>query len=375
METCFRHGVWRIWVCENEGTLFKSPQPCDSADCVTCHPDVSSRRGRRAFASYGGAGIGALVVPLPQSWCEVMPLDHVVELRGWLKETLQAWARDLWGVELGFRIAVHPTGDRCEACGAGGYGDDNPGPALRGVCDHCGAPARWRPHFHVTWALKACVAGTRAYHQVSSPWGEDADQRLGKWATLPSSVPSLGLVGPMVSFPARKPGQEWQVAPVGTVVSLPWFIKKEALESLKARWKADVMDVYADRAGLQRGDAVMHYSYKPPTNRDGVLHRLRYDLRTFPAWSAGDFGPKLYVARAYGLLSPGSRHAGRAAWKDAVRGHLEPEEPPECPHCTGPLELFGLYSDYSRDGSDLLPRSLDLEEERRAKRRRQRGGE
>ena len=295
---CDRTGRVLVWRCPQSGKRFQMHSGCDKLDCSTCYPRVAKKRGRRAYGQLGGAPLGAFVFTVPHELRACIGLDQAAELQRLLADMLKAWALDRWRCEVGFRIAFHPSGDRCERCNYQARKQGAALPAWRtGKCPRCGAPPRWLPHFDVV-------------------------------------MPMRGL---------RR----------GQVYRIPYLIAASDLEAIKAAWSRVMLQVShaagaqlrpATVAQLGAGLGVVDYRFR--LQKKHKLHRLRYSLRPFPAWSA-TLGRKLQP-RAYGLAAPNARTPGIAAWRKAVSGHLS-SETLKCSCCPQPvaLELDDLVSVWS----------------------------
>jgi hypothetical protein len=142
--------------------------------------------------------------------------------------------------------------------------------AVNGACTSCGEPAVWRPHFHVGFPL-VNERGKRVNPHVHKP----------------------------------------------------------ALALLRRLW-GSVVETLGKQFGLSTGLPVVHYAYKKPGS--AVAHRLRYDLRSWPAWVSANAAAKaaLRVTR-YGLAAGAS--SASEAWRKAVAGEqlAEGGEPPTLP--------------------------------------------
>ncbi|MCP4244587.1 MAG: hypothetical protein GY772_28940 [bacterium] len=310
--------------------MYRAPQTCDTNDCRTCEPRVRSKRGERAYERYGGAGIAGAVFTLPDDWCEQLTPHRVRGLRRELAKMIVSWWQAR-GLLVGLRIAAHPCGDICHACGWSPRGDQE-GLGALGACPNCGEPARWRPHFHVTWPL----VGLRA--------------------------------------PNHRP--HWSP---GDVVRLPAFMDKSEIESLRAWWRRLLVRISEVRGAPEPPpEVVIHYAYKHAHEREKVQHRLSYDLRPFPSWSAGDGWGTLARATSHGLLAPSSRAQGLCAcepgtghgdecplalWRERIRGPVrEKDSGPQCPCCEEPqpMILLDLCFEWSRKGLLIFKHSTEL---------------
>jgi hypothetical protein len=231
----------------------------------------------------GGHGLRALVFTAPPgpdgSW------DHVTwsragELRALARRVVRDWYRATWALDVGGYAVVHPSGDKCASCGKKDR-QDHKGAAVFGRCLHCDAPARWRPHVHVGVA------------------GAGVCTRTGK------------------------------------VLELPRHLSLGELSSLRAAWSAAVRDLYATWSVPCAGVAVLHYAHR----RAGpeTVHRLKYDLRPWPAWHGGQGAKSASILRltTFGLCAPNARNRSIDRWRKAVS--VEPPEPEEAPPCACPL--------------------------------------
>jgi hypothetical protein len=152
--------------------------------------------------------------------------------------------------------------------------------AVQGRCGSCGEETKYRPHFHVGFPLVVEIAGK------------------------PRTV--RGWVNP------------------------------ESLERLRELWAGVLDQVSGDPCVT----ANVHYSYHSGASKVG--HRLRYDLRTWPAWSAisQEAASILRVTR-YGLAAGNSK---APAWKGKVKG---PELAPSGDGAECTCKLCGDTARYS----------------------------
>lgn len=289
---CPRTLVVRLAVCSG-GHLVGVFVPCRSGTCRACADDVAQRRAARRHEAMGGAGLRAVVATVPPgadgTW------DHITwaraaELRTLARQVVVSWYREEWGVEVGGYAVVHPAGDRCHVCGHRDR-QDHRAAAVHGRCAGCGEPARWRPHVH------------------------------------------LGVAGAGV---CRK---------YGKVRDLPRHLAEAELQGLREAWTVAVRRLYASWGVPHAGSSVLHYAYREAGPK--TMHRLRYDLRPWPAWHGGQGAKSASVLRlvSFGLAAPNARNKSLARWRQRVR--VEPEEQSEpptvaCPCCSLPLDFRGV---------------------------------
>ncbi len=298
-DQCDRTGRVMIWRCPETQRGYLMRQACTKLDCATCYPRVARRRGQRAYGQIGGAALGAFVFTVPYELRAVVGLEQAKELRRQLVAVVKSWAADRWGAAVGFRVAFHPSGDRCAACSSrAGRGKRidraktgaKKAPAwLTGKCQRCGAPPSWLPHFDVL-------------------------------------IPMVGLRN-------------------GQPIRLPFQLQPQDLADVKRRWSAVILKVAAasgaqlrDRTRdlLTEGRAIVHYTFRTKTRQK--RHRLRYSLRPFPAW-ARTLGRSL-APQSYGLAAPNSKAPGIKAWREAVSGTTEAAAGPVCACCAEPKPLY-----------------------------------
>ena len=317
-EACQRYGVDVLWMCPETGQAVRTHQPCKSLDCATCYPSVKKRRGLRVAESFGGVAQGFAVFTIPYELRRVVGPKQALDLRAKLAQLVIAWVERHWGARAGCVIAFHPAGDRCTACGHKEPRDSQRA-NVQGGCPECGAPPTWLPHYDVL-------------------------------------IPLLGIRG-------------------GAPYRLPYPVPHDALADLKSRWADMLLGIVAvsgvtlrDRTadmlcgadGMRR--SVVDYRYAPSGANKRILHRYRYSLRPFPAWSAAaraeGWAPLLTPGR-YGLCGPGAakgdvehiRHRWLPGmrpeecpcvvcrWREMVAADLERAEPLRCTCCAEPRDL------------------------------------
>jgi hypothetical protein len=256
------------------GQSYAIPVGCGRLRCASCSAEIANKRAERKFNLFGGDGIpwGCWVFTLPREIAQSIGLNGARELRRRVSAFVEDYYRERWQVITGSVIAVHPESD------------------------HKDRKGQWRPHFHVI-------------------------------------VPLLGL---HVEAGLRQ---------------APSFLSGRELEQIKTRWSV-VLQRAAHQLGITSTIKVnLHYKYlqggesadKATTKkrrrameraRIAKLHRLRYDLRPFPAWSAGPAGKtRLLSPSSFGLLSGRAdklvgetRLEDLAQWREAAQGP-ELEEP------------------------------------------------
>lgn len=271
LDACERDPLWLVVTCE-AGHEILVPTTCDRLDCAACADHLARRRGGRAAAAFGGAGIGAWVFTIPRDLRQVVGVETLAELRRRAADRIQA-AYGGYG-RIGVVSAVHPTGSICGACGRR-ESEADPAPlGVSGACASCGAAAPWVPHLELLVPLRA-------------------------------------------------------LTPSGEVRSLPGRISPRLLDAVRGLWTAEILHL-ARSAGVNLGDdfrAVVHYRYM--TEECKVAHRFRYSLRPFSAYSGELEGVKR--AGMYGLCAPNASGEGVGVWRCVVSAPRESAERPCCP--------------------------------------------
>ncbi len=314
---CDRTNRRLVWQCESTGKMHLTPQTCDKSDCYHCHPRVARKRGKRVYSSIGGVPMWAMVFTFPQE-LRMLGAVQLVELRKELARLVRAWTVSRWGADVGVIVNFHPCGDQCESVIPGTNRRRCPrrqpkGEPLgrTGRCAYCGARPRWKPHFDVL-------------------------------------VPTRGLTG----------------APGGpqTVKRLPYHVEGHDLAELKLAWSDLVGQVAAElerkhgpilasrtKTLLTAGQGVVHLMFR--LKKVHKLHRARYSMRNFPAWSSSLPGALVRYQRfglAAGNPAFGARVNGRkltdaeltqykaavATWREAVKGELPEAQSHLCHCCT-----------------------------------------
>ncbi len=300
-ERCLRGGAI-VARCSVSGEPFQVPQSCMTARCPACSPAVKAKRGRRIHESTGAAGYVAVVLTVPPRVRGRLWGDEAAAFRRSAGHVLVRWGARWWGgAAVGVLAHLHPSGDRCEGCGAPAGGAEA---ARWGECPTCGAPPRWLPH-------------------------------------VDALVPRLGLLG-------------------GSVVGLSVPLPRVALWDLRERWGRALVGLgLAERVGRP----VVHVSLREPGSQ--AAHRAAYSARPFAAWSWGVWAVEtspgaLATARArarglglalrpqrYGLAAPGSRAPGIEAWRAAVRVEADDGDGLLCPCHREPAEVLGYEAGWS----------------------------
>lgn len=252
---CRRNGYLQLWDCPACGQVHKRQLPCLAKDCHHCQEAVTKRRGARRHGLMGGRGIMAVVVTLPRSWAPFISGEMANTLRKEVAHRFLAAVEGQKRVQMGCTVAVHPCGDLGDSAHAGDpylEGDPMQPEALGGF-------AAWGPHFHIT----APLAGLRD-----------------------------GRVVQVRGFDAPRRGET-----AGRLIL-----------ALRATYQ-EMLDRVARDLGMAPAPANVHYRYMKASEPQRVGHRLRYDLRTFPDWSASDDKGlrKALIVRGYGLLGPQAR--------------------------------------------------------------------
>ena len=322
---CDRTGREVVWFCEHTNRpSHKTPQTCDKTDCHHDYGRVARRRGRRVFASIGGAPMAAFVFTMPHELRVLGPVQ-LHPLRRELGRLIRRWAAARWGVDVGPVVHLHPCGDVCEACGLRRQPQGEP-LSRTGACARCGAAPRWKPHFDAV-------------------------------------MPCFGLAG--------------RVGSRQRVKRIPYHIEREDLAALKVEWSALVRQVAAVvgvelpprvRHQLARGLGVVDYRFR--LKHAHKSHRTRYSMRHFPAWAAA-LPRALNSYQRFGLAAgnptfgatlpdgEGGRRRLTAAelerfkesidrWRAAVAGQLEPEKKVRCKCCSDPQPCY--LGDIARGG-------------------------
>lgn len=160
----------------------------------------------------------------------------------------------------------------------------------------------------------------------------EGDNRRGKWQ------PHYHAVVPLLGMDSA-----------GKLSALPHFLVDAELDAFKLRWLGMLRQV-ARELGCSEDQVNglkvnLHYSYidggdspdegRRDRARAKKLHRLRYDLRPFPAWSAGDLNrTRLLSPSSFGLLSGRAdklagpdRMEALSLWRECLQGPelVEPE--------------------------------------------------
>lgn len=282
-EVCPDMSAAMILGCKGCGQSYAIPVGCGRLRCESCSADIASKRAERKFNLFGGDGVplGCWVFTLPRQIAQNIGINGARELRKRVSAFLADYYCERWGVITGSVISVHPESD------------------------HKDRKGKWRPHFHAI-------------------------------------APLLGLdVG----------GQGLRAA--------PHYLGAREMDAIKARW-GRLLEGAAEELGISDKIKVnLHYSYiqggepgdrvtsnkkKKATERARIkkLHRLRYDLRPFASWSAGEAGKtRLLSPSSYGLLSGradklvADRLEDLALWREVVQGP-ELEEPVS--KCDAPVD-------------------------------------
>jgi len=173
--------------------------PCGQLDCQTCADGagrkdragraagiVGRRRGNRLFTRIGFPDLGRLVVTFPESGD--LSEAVVAWLRHKVHDIVHAWARAVWGVEVGLHSYVHPSGDK--------------------------APHLWRPHVHLQLPL----------------WGaEVAERRVIAMGPLKPHVPKPALN----TLRAMLAGLQ-ETAGLGSVAQVKYLYQTDRVKKLHA---------------------------------------------------------------------------------------------------------------------------------------------
>lgn len=318
---CKRTGRVFVLGC-SRGTLTGKVCPCGQLDCLTCKegpqwkdPEeaqgaglVGRRRAGRLYERFGAPDLGRVVVTWGPFAGELTG-RAAVELRRLAHDAVHAWAREVWGCDVGVYSFAHPAGDK--------------------------RPADWLPHVHLQVPL----------------WGAVLDG---------GQVASMGPLAPMVP-PEALARLRAHVAAILEGAGLVdaeqdgdgawWALDRRGRRITHTRKGAPIGPQPTRRAAIERQANAWYQWEDSPSAK---LHALRYDGRSFPAWFAGDLPRSLRIGRATGLLSPGARlcqspvttPAGGsrvcrecagcvslAAWRDAMRG-----TPPTLADPTDPIE-------------------------------------
>lgn len=131
------------------------------------------------------------------------------------------------------------------------------------------------------------------------------------------------------------------------VKSLRYKLSPAELLHAKRLWACRVLWPVADALGVDRPDPQLRYNFR--VTRTARLHRIEYDVRTFPAWSASSTQElhSLLVPRRYGLLAPGARSPALVEWRKRVAGEDERDEGMPCPACDGTLQTLDVLRKWS----------------------------
>lgn len=280
-EVCPDMSAAMILSCGACGQSYAIPVGCGRLRCASCAPDIASKRAERKFNLFGGDGVplGCWVFTLPRQIGQAVGVNGARELRRRVAAFIELYYRVRWGVITGSVIAVHPESDS--------------------------RLGEWRPHFHVI-------------------------------------VPLLGLE---VSAGLK---------------AAPSYLAAGEMERVKTAWAMELGRAIVELKISEDVRVNLHYKYlqggevsdTAPTKkraralekaRIAKLHRLRYDLRPFPEWSAGELGKtRLLSPSSYGLLSGRAdktvgeaRLADLAQWREVTQG---PELEQPVSRCTAQVD-------------------------------------
>lgn len=308
---CDRSSVEVVWRCPSGCGVWRTKQDCSKLDCCCCFPKLKKRRGDRALETLGGVPLGGWTFTLPPALRDLCGVEQARVIRKQLAALVREVYFELFGVDVGIIVAFHPTGDQCRGCGKRKNGrrkidgEDVRIDGRRGRCPHCDEPDAWVPHFHV-------------------------------------AVPLAGIRG-------------------GQVVSIPSFLSKEwEIAYMKRRYSEAVLAPASEAAGVPLQGVNVHYLYRREVQRR--RHRLRYDLRPFPAWSAAGLGPLLTPQR-YGLASAGAGWKGHDAeddecpcalcgWRKRVARPRDDGDGLPCPKCGDALICVDITSRWTEKWFD-----------------------
>lgn len=165
------------------------------------------------------------------------------------RKVFETWARDWFGLKIGYRAYWHPTGDICPECQATGE-DANLGV---GHCMACGCVAPWKPHLNLLVPL-AGVETDGSVHRLRCP-GETS----------------------------------------------PGFVPGKALTDLRDRTHAIMIEM-AEVIGLPQAITAnvwwqLYWGNEGPHN---ALHALAYNARSFPGYRTAL--ASLHHGQDYGAL-------------------------------------------------------------------------
>lgn len=159
------------------------------------------------------------------------------------------------------------------------------------------------------------------------PEGEPEEGGEGKW------LPHFHVIVPLLGV---RPGHE-EVREIKR-----WWTLDELAE-LRGLWGQVLAELALDLGDREPIAPNVFYQYHAGVK--DKLHGAKYDLRTFPAWSAGELGDTTLLSpRGYGLLSPNAaKKKEPGLW--LYRHHLAAQLP-ETEHlcdCGGALLPLGVY--------------------------------
>ena len=122
----------------------------------------------------------------------------------------------------------------------------------------------------------------------------------------------------------------------GQLVDLPKKRELGELDDLRGLWHAKLLPLL-ELHGIEVSAVNIHYSFRPVGRR--LAHRLSYDTRPWPEWSAGGL-PSGLGPRPYGLMAPRTKDSEE--WKAYVAAPEEEREERRtaCPVCgSGLIQL------------------------------------
>lgn len=278
-EVCPLMSSAMILSCNGCGQSYAIPVGCGRLACWSCAPDVASKRAERKFNLLGGDGVAL------GAWVFTLPraIGQQIGVNGAreLRKRVASFLADYYATRWGII-----TGS---VIAVHPEGDKKKG--------------EWRPHFHAL-------------------------------------VPLLGL---------STEGDGLRAAPS--------FLTGRELDQVKARWRVVLEGAAAELGCAEPIRVNLHYKYLQGGEvsdgskkknqaleraRTAKLHRLKYDLRPFPDWSAGDAGKtRLLSPSSYGLLSGRAdklvpeRLEDLALWREVLQGPelVEPES-----RCDAPVD-------------------------------------